>query len=103
VLGQVSLEIVKRGDTAKTFTVLPKRWIVERIPAFAGTGSSVGLTAAAGWPRIGNAKRQSIGVPALGFDPAYAHKALQNNKIIQDRLSAIWKSRRYRGKASGVR
>ena len=55
VLGQVSLEIVKRSDAAKTFTVLPKRWIVERIPAFAGTGSSVGLTAAAGWPRIGNA------------------------------------------------
>jgi len=30
VLGQVNLEIVKRSDTAKTFTVLPKRWIVER-------------------------------------------------------------------------
>ena len=27
---QVNLEIVKRSDTAKTFTVLPKRWIVER-------------------------------------------------------------------------
>jgi transposase len=30
VLGQLNLEIVKRSDTAKTFTVLPKRWIVER-------------------------------------------------------------------------
>jgi transposase len=30
VLIQVNLEIVKRSDTAKTFTVLPKRWIVER-------------------------------------------------------------------------
>jgi transposase len=30
VLGQVNLEIVKRSDTAKTFTILPKRWIVER-------------------------------------------------------------------------
>ena len=30
VLRQVNLEIVKRSDTAKTFTVLPKRWIVER-------------------------------------------------------------------------
>jgi len=30
VLGQVNVEIVKRSDTAKTFTVLPKRWIVER-------------------------------------------------------------------------
>ena len=30
VLRKVNLEIVKRFDTAKTFTVLPKRWIVER-------------------------------------------------------------------------
>ena len=30
VLRQVNLEIVKRSDAAKTFTVLPKRWIVER-------------------------------------------------------------------------
>ena len=29
---------------------------------------------------------QSIGVCALGFDPPYAQKALQNNKMIQDRL-----------------
>jgi transposase len=30
VFRQVNLEIVKRSDTAKAFTVLPKRWIVER-------------------------------------------------------------------------
>jgi transposase len=30
VLGKLNLEIVKRSDTAKTFMVLPKRWIVER-------------------------------------------------------------------------
>ena len=30
VFRQVNLEIVKRSDTAKPFTVLPKRWIVER-------------------------------------------------------------------------
>jgi len=30
VLGQLSVEIVKRSDTAKKFVVLPKRWIVER-------------------------------------------------------------------------
>lgn len=30
IMRQVNLEIVKRSDTAKTFTVLPKRWIVER-------------------------------------------------------------------------
>jgi transposase len=29
-LRQVNLQIVKRSDTVKTFTVLPKRWIVER-------------------------------------------------------------------------
>ena len=30
VLSQVNLDIVKRSDTEKIFTVLPKRWIVER-------------------------------------------------------------------------
>ena len=30
VFSQLNLEIVKRSDTAKTFKVLPKRWIVER-------------------------------------------------------------------------
>jgi len=30
VLRQVNVEIVKRSDTAKGFTVLPRRWIVER-------------------------------------------------------------------------
>lgn len=30
VCRQINVEIVKRSDTAKTFVVLPKRWIVER-------------------------------------------------------------------------
>jgi transposase len=30
VFGQVSVEIVKRSDTATGFAVIPKRWIVER-------------------------------------------------------------------------
>ena len=30
VIRHVNVEIVKRSDTAKGFTVLPKRWIVER-------------------------------------------------------------------------
>jgi transposase len=30
VMRQLNVEIVKRSDTAKGFTVLPKRWIVER-------------------------------------------------------------------------
>ena len=34
VMKQVSVEIVKRSDTAKAFVVLPKRWIVERTIAW---------------------------------------------------------------------
>ena len=30
VLRKIELEIVKRSDTAKGFTVLPRRWVVER-------------------------------------------------------------------------
>ena len=29
-LAAVTVEIVKRSDRAKTFVVLPKRWIIER-------------------------------------------------------------------------
>lgn len=36
VMPRVNLEIVKRSDTAKTFVVLPKRWIVERTFAWLG-------------------------------------------------------------------
>jgi transposase len=31
---RLNLEIVKQSDTANTFTVLPKRWIVERTIAW---------------------------------------------------------------------
>ena len=34
VLSQVQVEIVKRSDQAKGFVVLPKRWLVERTPAW---------------------------------------------------------------------
>jgi transposase len=30
VLRQVNVEIVKRSETAKSLTVLPKRWLIER-------------------------------------------------------------------------
>ena len=30
IMAQVNVEIVKRSDQAKGFTVLPKRWVVER-------------------------------------------------------------------------
>ncbi len=30
IMAQVDVEIVKRSDQVKTFTVLPKRWVVER-------------------------------------------------------------------------
>lgn len=35
-LGQWSLEIIKRSDTAKGFEVLPRRWVVERTFAWLG-------------------------------------------------------------------
>ncbi len=34
VMHQVDVEIVKRSDAAKGFTVLPRRWIVERTIAW---------------------------------------------------------------------
>jgi transposase len=34
VCRQIEIEIVKRSDTAQGFTVLPKRWIVERTIAW---------------------------------------------------------------------
>ena len=34
ILRQIDVEIVKRSDIAKTFVVLPKRWIVERTIAW---------------------------------------------------------------------
>ena len=34
VFRQIDVEIVKRSDAAKTFMVLPKRWIVERTIAW---------------------------------------------------------------------
>jgi len=36
VLRHVNVEIVRRGDQAKAFVVLPKRWIVERTLAWIG-------------------------------------------------------------------
>jgi transposase len=35
-LARVMVEIVKRSDQAKTFVVLPRRWIVERTLAWLG-------------------------------------------------------------------
>lgn len=36
------VEIIRRSDDQEGFQVLPRRWVVERIPAFAGTGCSAG-------------------------------------------------------------
>lgn len=36
ILHRLNVEIVKRSDQAKTFIVLPKRWIVERTFAWLG-------------------------------------------------------------------
>ena len=76
---QVNLEIVKRSDTAKTFMVLPKRWIVETNHRLAEPVQKAGQG-------LGMPEPQSPGVPALGLHPAHAAKALQENKMISDRL-----------------
>jgi transposase len=34
VLSQAKLQIVKRSDQAKGFTLLPKRWVIERTLAW---------------------------------------------------------------------
>lgn len=47
-VSKLAVEIVKRSDQAKGFTVLPKRWIVERTIAC--------LTGAADSPKTGNAR-----------------------------------------------
>jgi transposase len=36
IMAQVNIEIVKRSDQAKTFVVLPRRWVVERTFAWLG-------------------------------------------------------------------
>ena len=36
IMAQVNVEIVKRSDHAKSFIVLPKRWVVERTFAWLG-------------------------------------------------------------------
>ena len=54
VVRQVDVEIVKRSDTARGLTVLPKRWIVERTIAWLNRCRRLG------WPRVGNA---STGLP----------------------------------------
>jgi transposase len=36
IMAQMNVEIVKRSDRAKGFTVLPKRWVVERTFAWLG-------------------------------------------------------------------
>ena len=47
IMAQVDVEIVKRSDQAKAFTVLPKRWVVDE--------PSPGSIAVAVWQRTGNA------------------------------------------------
>ena len=74
VMKQVSVEIVKRSDTANTFVVLPKRWIVERIIAWLNRCRRL----AKDW----QLEPKRPGIPALGLHPAHAAKALQKNKMI---------------------
>ncbi len=36
IIAQINVEIVKQSDTAKSFVVLPRRWVVERTFAWLG-------------------------------------------------------------------
>jgi transposase len=74
---QVSVEIVKRSDAAKAFVVLPKRWIVERTIAWLNRCRRL----AKDWECL---NRNALA--SLGLHPAYDPKALQENKMISDRL-----------------
>ena len=79
VMKQVSVEIVKRSDTAKAFVVLPKRWIVERTIAWLNRCRRL----AKDWECL---NRNASGIPTLGLHPAHAAKALQENEMIPDEL-----------------
>ena len=79
VMRQVNLEIVKRSDAAKTFIVLPKRWIVERTIGWLNRCRRL----AKDWECL---NRNALRFPALGLNPPHVKKALSVNNMISDRL-----------------
>ena len=78
VLRHVNVEIVRRGDQAKAFVVLPKRWIVERTFAWIGRCRRL----AKDW------QSQGARLPQARLNPPYAAKTMQSNMIFPDRLLA---------------
>src|SRR4051812_42855120 len=88
IMRHVDVEIVKRSDAAKGFTVLPKRWIVESLwvtfPAACGVSPShdqrrrqeagLGLPEATREPPIGSLLKYPA---ACGGDPLSDHRMAQ--------------------------
>ncbi len=76
-LAAVTVEIVKRSN-AKTFVVLPKRWIVERTLAWLGRCRRLART------RSASTTRRSPPPPRL--HPPHAAKTMQSHMKFPDRL-----------------
>jgi len=76
-LAAVTVEIVKRSD-AKTFIVLPKRWIVERTLAWLGRCRRL--------KGLGVPQPQSARLPPPRLHPPHAAKTMQSHMKFPDRL-----------------
>jgi len=76
-LAAVTVEIVKRSD-AKTFVVLPKRWIVERTLAWLGRCRRL----AKDWECLNHSAR----LPPPRLHPPHAAKTIQSHMKLPDRL-----------------
>jgi len=68
ILPHLQIEIVKRSDQAKGFELLPRRWLSNAL--------SLGLIAAAGWPRISKISPETARFSPPRLDSSHAQKAL---------------------------
>jgi transposase len=66
ILARVNVEIVKRSDQAKSFVVLPKRWIVERTLTWLGRCRRLAKDADVGHPDCIQQDRADSGQDVAG-------------------------------------
>ena len=83
VLHKVDVEIVKRSDRAEGFTVLPKRWIVERSIAVDVYVDQPLPQAGQG---LGEPQPDRGHLPAARLHPPHAAEAMQSKGLIWDGL-----------------